>query len=82
MCTVHACMVTFTASDSCRGLLYKVHNARHIIVPHHVHQSFTHSRGTGVNGPAKQLAGEEERDKNKDAKVLKGRQAVSGEPDQ
>lgn len=45
------------------GLLYKVYNVRDIIVQHHVHQSFTRSRGTGVNGPAKQLAREGERDK-------------------
>lgn len=28
------------------------------IVPHHVHQLFTHSRGTGVNGPTKQVTRE------------------------
>lgn len=49
-----------------RGLLYKV-NARDIAVPHHGYQSFTHSRGTGVNGPAKQFALEGE---NKDAVAL------------
>lgn len=60
---VHAYMVTFTATNPCRGLLYKRHNASDIIVPRHVHQSFTRSRGTGVNGPEKQLAREEEIDK-------------------
>lgn len=77
---VHTCghvhIVTLMACNSCRGLLYKVYNARDITVTYHVHQSFTRSRGTGVNGPEekrkkKEFASEGERDKNKDARALK-----------
>lgn len=68
---VHAHIVTFMVYNPRSGLLYKVYNATDITVPHYV-QSFTHSRGTGANGPAQEHRQEwGQRDKNKDAKALK-----------